>query len=316
MPKNFLKEEKHSVREDRRRAIMRAQVSLTVPESKKLIAKAVAKMDAVRNAYENGVIALHPSSSTIFIVEELLGKLPETQVWIMGMIVPKGACGSAAGRASHRIQKMADEPKVPRGPGGYSCTWVIEKGTLQSGIPLRDILDRMGPEDMYIKGVTAVDSQNNVGVLIGNLVEGGTIGLVMSRQKEKGFRLILPVGLEKLIPISIAEAAKEAAHRNELAYSMGMPCTLLPCTGTVVTELVALEKLTGVTAVPISAGGLGGAEGAVTLVMKGNDESVKKAIGIIEGLKGTGLPRKVEPEDCRTCETERCSLRGGNKPWI
>ena len=295
---------------------MRAQVSLTVAESKKLIAKAIARMDIVRNAYEKGVIALHPSSSTIFIVEELLGKLPDTKVWVMGMIIPKGACGSAAGRASHRIQRTAEGRDIPRGPAGYLCSWVIEKGTLQSGIPLRDILERLGPQDIYIKGVTAVDCQNNAGVLIGNVVEGGTIGLVMARQRENGFQLILPVGLEKLIPISIEEAAKEAAHRNELAYSMGMPCTLLPCKGKVVTELVALEILTGVTAVPISAGGLGGAEGAVTLVIKGDDEGVKKAIDIIEGLKGTRLPRKVEPEDCRTCETERCSLRGGKKHWI
>ncbi len=295
---------------------MRAQVSLTVPESKKLIAKAIAEMDIVRNAYEKGILALHPSSSTIFIAEELLGKLPDTKVWIMGMIVPKGACGSAAGRASHRTQRTVEDREVPRGPAGYLCTWVIEKGTLRSGIPLRDILERMGPEDIYIKGVTAVDCQNNAGVLIGNVVEGGTIGLVMSRQREKAFQLILPVGLEKLIPISIEEAAKAAAHRNELAYSMGMPCTLSPCKGKVVTELVALEMLTGVTSVPISAGGLGGAEGALTLVMKGDDEAVRKAIDIIEGLKGTRLPREVEPEDCRTCETERCSLRGGTKHWI
>jgi hypothetical protein len=295
---------------------MRAQVSLTVPESKKLIAKAVANMDIVRKAFHGGIIALHPSSSTIFIVEELLGKLPDTRVWVMGMIVPKGACGSAAGRASHRLQRTGDEREIPSGPAGYLCTWVIEKGTLQSGIPLRDILDRLGPQDIYIKGVTAVDCQNNAGVLIGNVVEGGTIGLVMSRQRGKGFHLILPVGLEKLIPISIEDAAKEAAHRNELSYSMGMPCTLFPCKGKTVTELVALEMLTGVTAVPISAGGLGGAEGAVTLVIKGNDKGVKEAIDIIEGLKGTRLPRKVEPEDCRTCETERCSLRGAKKHWI
>lgn len=301
---------------DERRPGMRAQVSLTVAESKKLIAKAVAKMDNVRNAYEKGVIAIHPSSTTLFIAEELLGRLPDTQVWVMGMIVPKGACGSAAGRASHRMQRTTDERKIPRGPAGYLCTWVIEKGTLKTGIPLRDILERLGPEDVYLKGVTAVDSQNNAGVLIGNVVEGGTIGLVMARQKEKGFRLILPVGLEKLIPISIAEAAQESGHRHELSYSMGMPCTLLPCAGQVVTELSALEVLAGVTAVPISAGGLGGAEGAVTLILKGDDEAVRQAVDIIEGLKGTRLPRNVEPEDCRICETERCSLRGGKKHWI
>ena len=61
---------------------MRAQVSLIPTESKKLIAKAVARMDEIRYALKKGIVALHPSSSTIFIVEELIGKLPATEVWM------------------------------------------------------------------------------------------------------------------------------------------------------------------------------------------------------------------------------------------
>jgi len=56
---------------------MRAQVSLTPTESKKLIGKAIANMDIVQRAFKNGTVALHPSSSTIFIVEELMGRLPD-----------------------------------------------------------------------------------------------------------------------------------------------------------------------------------------------------------------------------------------------
>lgn len=43
---------------------MLAQVSLTPTESKKLIAKAVAEMDVVKKAANQGIVALHPSSST------------------------------------------------------------------------------------------------------------------------------------------------------------------------------------------------------------------------------------------------------------
>ncbi len=290
---------------------MRAQITLTTAESKKLIAKAVAKMETVQNAFRTGIVAIHPSSSTIFIVEELTGKLPDTKVWVGGIIVPKGACLSAEAVASHRLDKTRN---ILRGPADSSHTWIIDKGKLCSGIPLREILDRMGNNDVYIKGANAIDSNNTVGVLIGNRVEGGTFGLVISAAKKKGFKLIFPVGLEKLVPISLERAAEEAAHRNSLDYSMGLPCALLTYKGMVVTELTALEILTGITAIPISAGGLGGAEGAITMVIKGNDGQGIKAIEYIEGIKGTQLPRKVTAADCSDCQNEQCSLKGNKKP--
>ncbi len=81
------------------------------------------------------------------------------------------------------------------------------------------------------------------------------------------------------------------------------------------TELTALEILTGTTAIPISAGGLGGAEGGITMVIKGNDEQGIKAIKVIEGIKGTQLPREVIVADCSERQNELCSLKDGKKPW-
>jgi len=292
--------------------MMRAQVSLTLTESKKLIAKAVASMEIVQNAFRKGIIALHPSSSTIFIVEELIGRFPDTEVWVCGIIVPKGACLSAEALGSHRLDKTQN---ILRSPATFPHTWIIEKGKLQSGMPLGEILDRMGHDDVYIKGVNAIDSNNTVGILIGNRVEGGTFGLVMSAAKKKEFKLVFPAGLEKLIPIPMEKAAEEAAQRNLLNYSMGLPCALLTYNGMVVTELTALEILTGTTAIPISAGGLGGAEGGITMVIKGNDEQGIKAIKVIEGIKGTQLPREVIVADCSECQNELCSLKDGKKPW-
>lgn len=291
---------------------MRAQVSLIPTESKKLIAKAVARMDEVQNALNKGIVVLHPSSSTIFIVEELIGKLPTTKVWVCGIIASKAACGSAESR-EQSAKNTAEGRK--RTPADFPHSWVIEKGELKSGTRLGDMLSQMGPEDVYIKGVNAIDPYNTVGVLIGNLVEGGTIGLVMSQVKRRGFKVIFPVGLEKLIPIPMQQAAEAAAARNSLDYSMGMPCAVLPCEGIVVTEPRAIELLTGATAVPISAGGLGGAEGAITMVIKGDDGQVTKAIDYIERVKGAKLPREVRVADCKNCDRERCSLWGGNKPW-
>ena len=270
---------------------MLAQLLLTPTESKILIAKAAASTDEVQNAFKKGIIALHPSSSTISIVEELTGKVPDTDMWIAGINCPDGAWGSI----EVHLQRTKDDANKDRTrtPAGFPHTWVIEKGELKCGEILGDILERMGPKDVYIKGVNAVDTNNTVGVLVGNKVEGGTIGLVMSQSKRRGFKVVFPVGLEKLIPVPMIQAAEAAATRTLLDYCMGMPCALLPCEGLVVTEPKAIELLSGATAIPISAGGLAGAEGAITMVIKGEKEQVTKAIEYIEAVKGAKLPREV-----------------------
>ncbi len=71
---------------------MLAQVTLTPTESKKLIAKAVAQMEVVKRAVGAGLIVLHPSSSTYFVVEELTGNRPKTNIWVCGVVVPKATC--------------------------------------------------------------------------------------------------------------------------------------------------------------------------------------------------------------------------------
>jgi len=291
---------------------MRAQVTLIPTESKRLIAKAVAKMDEVQNAVSDGTVAIHPSSSTIFIVEELIGEVPPTEVWVCGLIAPKAACVSAEVTG---VRSEGDTGARTLTPSEFTYTWVIEKGKLKSGLPLADILKQMGPEDVYIKGVNAIDPNTTVGVLIGNRVEGGTIGLVISQSKLRGFRLVFPVGLEKMIPITVKQAAEEAASRDSLDYSMGIPCSLLPCEGIVVTEPRAIEILTGATAVPISAGGIGGAEGAITMVVKGGVGQVTRAIEYIEMVKGTQLPREVRVADCKDCVNQICNLSSGDKSW-
>lgn len=290
--------------------MMRAQVSLMPTESKKLIAKAVVRMDVVKRAFAEGIIVLHPSSSTIFVAEELIGERPQTPVWVCGLIGPRGACmGLAAARLS------AEHPQVGAShPEDFRGSWVIQGGKLSLGIGLRDLFERMGPKDVYIKGVNAIDTEGVVGVLIGNRVEGGTMGRVAAASRQKGFTLIFPVGLEKLIPVRIEEAAKEAL-KMQYEYSMGIACGLLPCKGTVVTEPRAIEILTGATAIPIAAGGLDGAEGSITLVIKGEKGQVREAIKFVELSKGAKLPPEASPASCEDCRSNICDFPVKAKPW-
>jgi hypothetical protein len=292
---------------------MRAQVTLLPNESKKLIAKALANMDEVKTALKEGIVAMHPSSSTLFLAEEIMGKVPETEVWMCGAITPRAACGDDAVKV---WMTTHPEARGKGGPDSFPFSWVIEKGKLSQGETLASLFSRMGPKDVYVKGVNALDPQGKAGVLIGNEVEGGTIGKVIAAQKQKGFTIIYPAGLEKLIPISIQEAAAAAKDRLNLSYVMGSRCSLLLCEGKVVTELNAIELLTGAKAIPIAAGGVDGAEGAITLVVSGENGQVEQAITYIEAVKGATISRAFHQTDCNRCKDEHCSLRGGTKPWL
>jgi hypothetical protein len=274
---------------------MLAQIVLTPAESKKLIAKAIARLDAVQQAAKNGIVALHPSSSTYFIVEEITGSKPKTNYWVCGVVTPRGMCVEMAmvlGAGLTPDEESAD-------PGDLQGTWVIEKGQLGGEEKLSSLLYRMTPSDVYVKGVNALDREGNVGILFGL---AGSMGYIQAARKKRKFTIVYPAGLEKLIPIPVKEAAKEA-KLNRYESGMGMPVGLFPCpTGVTVNEVRAIEILSRASAIPIASGGLGGAEGAITLVLKGQTDEVKTALDFVEQSKGARLP------DLRLCNCNACPV--------
>lgn len=123
-----------------------------------------------------------------------------------------------------------------------------------------------------------------MGVLTSSLT-GGTIGMAWPVVTPRGAHLIMPVGLEKLIP-SVMKAAEHSGVYY-FKYSMGMPARLTPVPlAKVVTELQALAVLTGVQAVHVSSGGVGGSEGAVVLSIEGEEPAVVKAFDLVKSIKG------------------------------
>lgn len=287
---------------------MLAQVVLTTAESKKLIAKAIARMDVVKKAAKKGIVALHPSSSTYFIVEEITGKKPATNHWVCGVVAPRGMCVEMAmvlGGNLSPHEKKAD-------PGDLRGVWIVERGRFADGEALSSLLYRMAPTDVYMKGVNALDAAGHVGVLFGL---AGSMGYVQAARKKKGFTIIYPAGLEKLIPLPVKDAAKEAKY-TRYEYGMGMPVGLYPCPdGVTVTEVAAIEMLSGATAIPIAGGGLGGAEGAVTLVIKGTSSQVKKALDFIEQSKGAHFP-DLRLCNCEACPVPDCRYPLKGKHWV
>jgi hypothetical protein len=280
---------------------MIAQVVLTPAESKKLIAKAIARSPVVQTAAESGIVALHPSSSTYFIVEEIMGTRPKTNYWVCGVVTPKGMCVEMA--------MVLGDGYTPReestDPGTLKATWIIENGKMSTEESLSSLLYRMGPGDVYIKGVNAIDPAGNVGVLFGM---EGSLGYIYAAQKKRKFTVVYPAGLEKLIPLPIKEAAKEAKFKRFEA-GMGMPVGLFPCPpGLTITEIGAIEMLSGAKAIPIAAGGLGGAEGAIALVIRGTKSEVQMAMEFVEQSKGATLPN-LRLCNCLDCPVPNCTFR-------
>jgi len=178
------------------------------------MAKAILEMESVREALAHGIVVIHPSSSTYFIKESLIGPSNEG-IWLIGMIVPRGACVEAKTQQAFeedRYQELTD-------PGNFPFSWVFKKGKPQKGLKLLDVLDALGRDDVYIKGVNAFDSHGYVGVLMASLA-GGTIGRALAAQKKKGFQIVYVAGLEKFIPVSVKVVAKETG-KNKTSDGFG-----------------------------------------------------------------------------------------------
>ena len=285
---------------------MQAEIVLTPTESKKLIAAAVLQLPEVRDALAKGIVTIHPSSSTIFMYEALTGRLPEG-IWVHGITVPKGLCISKTA-----LLKRFSSAPVVHDPRNNRSTWFFKKGRLQEQITLGEILDQMTETDVYIKGPNAVDPQGNVGVLYANPAGGGgTIGRVIAARRRQHFHLLLPVGLEKLIPVSIAAAIKKAGFKKVNA-AMGLPCGLIRVPGRKIDEVDALAILSGAEATPIAAGGLAGAEGAIVLAVQGTDEQVQKAYDHCRSVKGAKLP-ELAILDCDACQYPTCHFAPAGK---
>lgn len=274
---------------------MRLQAVLTPPESKKLLAKAVLKRDDVRRALSKDWVVLHPSSSTVFILDELGIRRP-TSLWACGLVHSRGLCGSG-----NLLDELGHGGKLDASHSTHA--WILDKGNVAPKLPLSEILERMGPYSVYVKGVNAIDPWGHVGVLFSGK-GGGTIGVVIRSQRRKGFQILVPVGLEKLVPTKISDCAK-AANKLDITHAHGTPCGILPLKATVMTEREAFRLLCGVEAVPVAAGGLAGAEGCVVFMLMGTSKALSKAEDLLSQIKGACLPR-LYLLDCEVCPRNFC----------
>jgi len=263
----------------------KAQITLTPPESKRLIAMAVVRLSEVKKALKEGIVVVCLGTTNAFVAQELCKKSVDPSRFAAGVILPQGTC------VIPKERRMKE--------------FVFVKGKLTE-MGLDDVLPKLGPSDVVIKGANALDPSWTAGIFLASET-GGTIGKILGIVSSRGVKLIIPVGLEKFIPSSIKEVAPETGIFG-FDYSTGVPVGLIPISGRIVTEIEAVKILTGADAKVMGAGGLSGAEGSVTLLVSGSEEQIVKLQKIVENIKG-----KIRfPEitvNCEECWQERCGKR-------
>ena len=263
---------------------MRALFVLTPSESKRLIGKAVANLPEVKRAQKNDHLLIGHGSTNVYVAEEILGKekiakLFDRNTYLSGVLV-KGTLCTTLAREKGAILLM-------------------KQGKLEPpAASMSDMLRDFGRDAVFIKGASAVDVNNNAAVFMAH-PEGGTIGWAMGTILARGIRLLVPVGLEKLVPS--VEKAVTSCGQLTLDYCQGLKVGMMPLTGAkVITEIEALKILAGVESIHVASGGSSGAEGAVVLVAEGSKEVVEAAIRIVESIKGEP-PLQPRKGVCETC---------------
>ncbi|MFH1092329.1 MAG: hypothetical protein V1742_12250 [Pseudomonadota bacterium] len=244
---------------------MRAFFVLTPPESKRLIAKAVAQMPAVKKALAEDEIVIGHGTTNIRVAQEIMGSCPGTERFISGQVINRVACGT---------QPEEKPPMI-----------VLRQGQLiPPKMTMEETLAGFGSNSVFIKGANAVDPEMNVGVYVAS-PQGGTIGYAYGLLCARGSHLIVPVGLEKLIP-SVRAAAPHLGQ-DGFYYATGLRFGMVPImNATVVTELQSFKILFGLEVIPVGAGGVNGTEGAVHLIVEGAKEQLDRAIELVESIKG------------------------------
>lgn len=277
-----------------------AIVVLTPSESKRLIAKAVAVLPEVKKVFKSGRMIISEGTTNAYVIEELFGITLPREIYACGVIAGGGMsavptevrtmpyllkCGKPVDTRPPEEQRLKPETIAD------DADWVHPRANWEAHA---ELIKEFEADDVLIKGATAVDQWGNAGVFVAE-GDSGSIGRDLPVVLARGSHLIVPVGLEKLVP-SVAEASRNCGSLR-FKHAFGFCPGLMPLTnGKVITEVQALKILTGITAIHVASGGIGGSEGAVVLSLGGKEDAVDQAFELVKSIKGeppTPLPSLI-----------------------
>ena len=260
-------------------AKVRASFVFTPWESRRLIGRAVAALPEVQLAYKEAEIIIAHGSTNVFVAEELMGYCPQKNYFLSGQVINSVLCQTHPSEKPPMIKLVNGELVLPEP---------------MMDATLRNFDDRC----VFIKGGNAVDYDFNAGVFCAH-PGAGTIGFAYGMLCARGSHLIVPIGLEKLVP-SVPRAARYMGQ-DTFYYHAGQRTGMIPLTNaTVITEIQAFDILFGLEAIHVGGGGAMGSEGSVVLVAESEQAHMDEVVKIYESIKGE-KPLRTLKAICETC---------------
>jgi hypothetical protein len=270
---------------------MRAQITLTVPEGKRVIAEAIYALEDYQRALKQGKILLKGGTTVSVLAEKTVG-------------IPL--------RISGRVSALGTKAALIKSDHPHSI--LIENGRFENvDARFLEVVLSMGREDIIVIGANAIDVHGNAAMMAGS-PGGGIPGEGCTAIACEGMRVIIACGQEKLIPGNLANIVKKIGRKLS-DVSQGMSVGLIPLYGDVITEAEALSLLADVNPTIIGKGGLDEGSSALTMVIDGEKEEILKVLSLMESVRGartSGLAQSMaecEPGSACPIEHIACSYR-------
>ena len=239
-------------------------VSLTVAESKRLIARGLLRYPPIQAALQSGRLIVTKGTTNTYIAEELAQESFTSGEFVYGHILPA--------TATEKLNRKKTSPELS-----------LLNGVKQE-IPYSEFIQQMEAGDVVLKGANLINYEKGQAAVLAGHPTGGTWGVITPVIAEKKLHFIIPVGLEK--DCSQDLYLKQQATLNALDAVGGRVPKLKMMQGELFTEIEALQQFAQIEALPFALGGVGGAEGAVTLLIRGKQAEVEKALQVIKTIQG------------------------------
>ncbi len=233
---------------------------LNPSQSRRLIAKGVVNLPQIKDALKSGKIFVCRGSTNAYVLEELYKEAGiDTKFnkadFVSGQIIP-----------GKKFMKWWIKPRSDMKIKEVLFDKGQKKEIGETGDRIKE-LNKFKQGDIFIKGGNLIDINGIPGVLAAGL-NGGTIGTSEGSIQMKGIDVICPIGLEKMIFGEISELQHLMGQLNLDSTSEGLTAGLIPMPfATVISEIEALETLFNCNVYHVASGGVGGAEGSISLLV-------------------------------------------------
>ena len=236
--------------------------SLTVAESKRLIAKGIAIHPLVKQKLESGMVVITRGTTNTYIAEELVGLNEERGRFVTGNIANK-----------------------PLRVEGSRISDIIIKDGKQIDIPLTEALDNLEKGDVVFKGGNLLNyEKKQAAVTIGAPDGGGTVGRIQPYTAEGPGHLIVPIGLEKEVYGDLLDYEKVMSMDVERIN--GVPRIIAHKNAEIFTEIEAIKLFGNVNVLLFASGGISGSEGGKSFAVYGTQAEVDKVMNAISIIQG------------------------------